>query len=222
MRISQFLQLLGQESGRGMNPSGDVTQPLRSMIYGVESGHGSQQRLSRTDIGRSLLTFDMLLAGLQSQAISRMAVSVLGDTDDTSRDRTFIIVLRSEESGGRTPVEHRDTEALAATEYDIRSPFSRRSQQYQAHQVGGYAYLGSGGARTGHEFLIVLDRTIRVRELYDGGEHVRRELEFLIIAHYHLDALRDHAGVDDGQRRGEHVLVNEYRIGFRFHLRTAA
>ena len=68
-----------------MNPSGDVTQPLRSMIYGVEAGHGSQQRLSRTDIGRSLLTFDMLLAGLQGQAISRMAVSVLGDTDDTSR-----------------------------------------------------------------------------------------------------------------------------------------
>ena len=37
----------------------------------------------------------------------------------------------------------------------------------------------------------------------------------------HLDALRDHAGVDDGQRRGEHILVDEYRIRFRFHLRTA-
>ena len=111
-----------------MDASGDVSQAFRTVINRIEACHGCQEGLSGTDIGGRFLTLDVLLAGLQSQAVGGMTVCILRDTDDTSGDRTLVLILRCEESGGGTTVEHRDTETLAATKHHIRTPLSRRSQ----------------------------------------------------------------------------------------------
>ena len=53
------------------------------MVDGIETTHRSQQSLSSTDITRSTLALDMLLASLQCEAIGLLAQAVLTQTDDT-------------------------------------------------------------------------------------------------------------------------------------------
>ena len=150
-----------------------------------------------------------------------MSIGIFGDTDDTSGDGTLVFVFRSKESGRRAAVEHRDTETLAAPEHDVRSPFSRRSQQDEAHQVGSNGDTCSASIGTRDKFFIIFNRTVGIRVLDNRPEHIRSEFKCLVIAHYNLDALRDHAGVDNGQCRGKYVFVDKERISFRLHLRTA-
>ena len=140
--VAQLFQFPGQESGRGVDASGNVLQAFGSVINGVEAGHGGKQGLSRTDIGSRFLAFDMLFTCLQCQTVGGMSVSIFGNTDDASGNGTFILVLCRKEGSRRTAVEHRNTEALAASEHHVRTPFSRRSQQDKAHQVGSNGYAG--------------------------------------------------------------------------------
>ena len=163
----------------------------------------------------------MLFACLQSQAVSRVSIGIFGNADDTSRDGTLVFVFRSEECSGRATVEHRDTETLAAPEYDVCTPFSRRSQQDKTHQVGSNGDTCSTGIGTYDEFFIIFDRTVGIRILDDSPEYIRCEFKCFVITHNDLDALRDHASVDNGQCRGEYVFVDKQRIGFCFHLCTA-
>ena len=140
----------------------------------------------------------MLFACLQSQAVSRMSISIFRDTDDTSRNSTFVFVFCCKISSRRTTVEHRNTEALAAAEHYVGSPFARRCQQYQTHQVGCYGYTGFVGVRFCNKFFIIFNRTIRIRELYDSSEYIRCKDECLIISYYHVDTLWNHACFDYG------------------------
>ena len=114
----------------------------------------------------------MLFASLQCQAVRLVSVSILGDTDDAARNLTLVIVACRKISGRRSAVEHRDTEALARAEDNVRTPFARRSQQDKAHQVGCDGNLGTLVVATVYEIRIVLDRTVRVRILDDGGKDV--------------------------------------------------
>ena len=150
-----------------------------------------------------------------------MSIGIFGNTDDTSGNGTLVFVFRCEECSRRAAVEHRDTETLAASEHDVCSPFSRRSQQDKAHQVGGNGDTCSAGIGTHDKFFIIFDRTVGIRILDDCPEHVRSKFKCLVIARNHLDALRNHTCVDYGLCRGKYVFIDKQRVGFCFHLRTA-
>ena len=107
----------------------------------------------------------MLFACLQSQAVSRVSIGIFGNADDTSGDGTLVFVFRGEECSGRTTVEHRDTEALAATEYDIRSPFSRRGEQGEAQNVGGNGHFATGSMCIFHKSAVVFYIAVAIRVL---------------------------------------------------------
>ena len=74
--ISQLRELFCQPESHGMHMIGYLLYAVRSVINGIESGHGSQQRLCRTDIGSSLFTLDMLLASLQGHTVTQMTIFV--------------------------------------------------------------------------------------------------------------------------------------------------
>ena len=154
----------------------------------------------------------MLLTRLQSQAVSRAIVGVYRDTDDASGDGTLILVLRGKITCRRTAVEHRNTEALAATEHNVRTPFARRRQQHKAHQVSCHSHAHILGTRLLYERTIVLDLAVSVRILHDGGEYLVGKLKRLEVARYHFDALRLHARTDHSLRRLKHVLIYEERV----------
>ena len=150
-----------------------------------------------------------------------MSVRIFGDTDDTSRNRTFIFIFRCKVGGRGTTVEHRNTKPLAATEYNVCIPFTRRCQYNQTHQISSYTHLCSGFMCTGNECAIVFDRSVGIRILYDGSEYIRCEFEGLIVSCHDADTLRNHAGMDDSQSRGKYIFIDEDRIGSSLDLCTA-
>ena len=154
----------------------------------------------------------MLLARLQCQTVSGVIVSVDRDTDDTAGDGTLVLVLRGKITCRRTAVEHRNTEALTATEHHVRTPFARRRQQYEAHQVSRYSYAHILGVSCLHKRTIIFDLTVAIRVLHDGGEYLVGKLKRLEVARHHLDALRLHAGMDHSLGRLKHVLIDEERV----------
>ena len=154
----------------------------------------------------------MLLARLQCQTVSGVIVSVDRDTDDTAGDGTLILVLRGEIACRWTAVEHRNTEALTATEHYVRTPFARRRQQHEAHQVSRYSHAHILGVSCLHKRTIILDLAVAIRVLHDGGEYLVGKLKRLEVARHHLDALRLHARMDHGLGRLKHVLIDEERV----------
>src|SRR5699024_5528336 len=69
----------GQPTGLAVGVLGDLLQPSRTVIDGVEAGADGQQRLGRADVGSGLLSADVLFAGLQSQPVGRPTGVISGD-----------------------------------------------------------------------------------------------------------------------------------------------
>ena len=222
LSVPQLLDFAGEETSVGVDTSCYVAQSFGTVVNRIESGHSCQQRLGGTNIRSSLLAFDMLFAGLQCQAVRLVSVSILGDTDDAARNLALVIVACRKISGRRSAVEHRDTEALARAEDNIRAPFARRSQQDEAHQVGCDSYLGTLVVATVYEIRIVLDRAVRVRILDDGSIDILSQFSRLVISELQFDTLRDSTRMDNCRRRFEYVVVDEERIRSSLDLSTAA
>jgi hypothetical protein len=63
---------------------GDRHQAVRAVIRGVHRGDDGQQHLRGADVGRRLLTADVLLTGLQRQAVGRLPSASTGDPDQAA------------------------------------------------------------------------------------------------------------------------------------------
>ena len=51
----------------------DVLESFRAVIDGIHRGHHGEQHLGGADVGSGLVAADVLLAGLQGEAIARFA-----------------------------------------------------------------------------------------------------------------------------------------------------
>ena len=128
---------------------GDCLQAVRAVVDGVEGGDDGQQRLRGADVGRGLLAADVLLAGLQRQAVGRDAGVVLGDTHEAAGHGALEALLDGHVGGVRAAEEQRDAEALGGADGDVRALLARGRDQGQGQQVRGdgdegAAFLGVG------------------------------------------------------------------------------
>ena len=153
-----------------MNTRSNRFDSFLSVIYSVETCHRSEQCLSRTNIGSGFFAFDMLFACLQSHSVAEFAVFVFGPSDDASRHVPLVLVTCGEVGCRRTTVKHWCTQTLRCTEYDIRSPFSRRSQQGKTQNVSGNGNFAVCFMCLFCEVGIVFHITAGVRILQDAGE----------------------------------------------------
>ena len=71
-RKAELAQARRQHGGAAMHRAGDVGQPLRAVIDRIHRGDHRQQHLRGADVGGRLFAADMLLAGLQREAIGRL------------------------------------------------------------------------------------------------------------------------------------------------------
>ena len=81
--------------------------PLR-----IEGGDDRQEDLRRADVGGGLLPADVLLAGLEREAMGRTAMGVDRHPDESSRKHAAERLAGGEEAGARSAVAERDTESL--------------------------------------------------------------------------------------------------------------
>ena len=194
----------------------DVLEPLRPVVDGIHRGHHRQQHLRRADIRRGLVPADVLLAGLQREAVAGLAARVDGYTDEAARHLALQGIRASHEARVGSAESHRHAESLRRADADIRTELAGWLQQGECEQVRGDDV---GDACTGvlcEEFREVIDAATGVRILDDGGEGALGRLEFLPIAHDHRDGERFGAGDDHVDRLGVAAVGNEDRGALRF------
>jgi len=127
----------GQGDGTAVDLGGDGAQAGRAVPDGVEAGDDGKQCLGGADVRGRLVAADVLLTGLQGEAVGRGAVGVDGDTDDAARHLALVLGTAGQEGGVRATEEQRDTEALGGTHGDIGTGLARGLNEDLGQQVGG-------------------------------------------------------------------------------------
>lgn len=135
------------------------------MVDGIHGSHVSEKSLSGTDVGSGLFTTDMLLTSLKSKTIGRLAMSILGYTDNSTRNTTLVLILASKESGMWTTIAEGNTETLRVTKSNISAEFSRSLEQGQRQKVSGDDDLTASGVNSFGELLVVSNIASGIRVL---------------------------------------------------------
>ena len=136
-----------------------------------------------------------------------MSVFIFRQSDDTPRHVAFVLIACSEISSRRSAVEHRNTQTLSASEYDISSPFTRRHQQGECQDIGIYGNFASCFVSAGCKFTVIFYASAVVWILNDTSEDIRRKLQILIAACLYLHTLRDGARMYHSQHLWEDFFI---------------
>ena len=202
-----------------MHGARDLRQPLGPVIDRIHRGHHRQQHLRGADVGGRLLAADVLLAGLQREAIGRRAARIDRQADETAGHGALERILHRHVGGVRSAIAHRHAEALRRADRDVGAEFTGRGQQRQRQQVGGddrdAAFImecGDRGARVAH-------RAVCAWILKQRAEHLGLVEIVRRIADDQRPAERLGAGAQHRQRLRMHRLIDEERV--RLHLRGA-
>ena len=202
-----------QHDGVPVGASGDGPESVRAVVDGVHAGHDGQQHLGGADVGGRLVTADVLLAGLQSQAIGRPPLGVHADPDQPAGQVPLQPRADGHEAGVRTAVEKRDAEPLARADHHVSAERPGGLEQREREQVGRHhehraAVVGLLRDRPGVDHLAVRAGVLQQDAAQPGlldpvgktfGEIGQRDLD----AHgpgpglHHLDRLWERVGVDD-------------------------
>ena len=95
------------------------------MVDSIHGSHVSEKSLSGTDVGGGLFTTNMLLTSLKSKTIGRLAMSILGYTNNSTWNTTLVLILACKESGMGTTIAKRNTETLRVAKSNISAEFTR-------------------------------------------------------------------------------------------------
>ncbi len=150
----------GQPRGHRVHPLRDFAQPARSMVNGIHRGHHRQENLRGADVTRRLVAPNVLLAGLEREAVAGSAGRILRDAHQSSGHVPFVCIAGREIGRVRSARTKRNAEALRAADGDIRSEFARRPQQSQREDVGGDDDQCAGVMRAVDELLVIVNRAV--------------------------------------------------------------
>ena len=204
----------GQDRRLAMHAPGDAHQALGAVVDGVHRSHHRQQHLRGADVGGRLLAADVLLAGLQGEAVGRLAGRVHRHADQPARHRALECIAAGHEAGMRAAEAERHAEALGVADHDVGAPFARCLDQGEGEQVAGdrdqaaarVHGLGQGGVIVdAAEGVGVLQQ--HAEAVHAGGVGGR--------AHLQLDAQAVGARAHHFQRLRMHVVGDVEQVGLR-------
>ena len=170
--VAQLLQACFQDGSETYHTVGNAFQAFWTMVYRVHAGNHCWQHLRGTDVRRGFFAADVLLAGLQRQAVGRVAVAVYADTHQAARHAAFEFVAASQIARVGATGAHRHTKALGGTNHNVGTHFAWGFQHGQRQQVGGQnqgSVFGVDGVSRGAP---IHQPAAAGRVLGDGGEIV--------------------------------------------------
>ena len=203
-----------QRCGEACHPLGNALQALRAVVHGVHAGHHRGQHLRGANVAGGFFAANVLFAGLQCQAVSRVAVCIHTHTHQAAWQRALVLVTAGHEGRVRAARAHRHAKALGGTDHDVGPvdaatvPFARRFEQGQREQISGHDVGGVLG--------VCFDGVPGVLAQSAGGRGVLLQHGEIVVAvqqlvpmrfafgQHHLDAQRLCARADhlDGLRVG--------------------
>ena len=140
---------IGQGAGAGVDGRGDFAQARGPVPHGVEAGDDGQQRLGGADVRRRAVAADVLLAGLQGQAVGGGAVGVDGHADQAAGQLALERLGAGHEGGVRAAEEQRHAETLRRTDGDVGTERPRRGDEHLRQQIARHRDQAAGGLRRG-------------------------------------------------------------------------
>ena len=164
----------------------------------------------------------MLLTGLQSQTVGRIAEGIDADADDTARHLALVGFGGGEVTSMRTAKSHRQTETLVRTQYNVGTPFTWRRDECEAQQVGSNGHLHTFGFPFGNLGAVVDNLTKLVGTLEQDAKVLLAAIKFIDIVNHDLNALEVGTGLDDLDALREHIVGDEEFLYASFHLGAAA
>jgi hypothetical protein len=105
-------QARGKHLRKEVNPAGDMPEAIRPVVYRVHGCHHGEQHLRGANVRRGLVATDVLLAGLQGEAIGRAAVGIPGNADETSWKEPLVLIPAREKCRVGSTKTHGHTEPL--------------------------------------------------------------------------------------------------------------
>ena len=216
-RATQSLQSLSNGCCSRMDMLGNATQTLRTVINCIETNHRSHQCRCGTDVRRSALALDVLLAHLQSHTQSLVAQTIDTHADDATGHIALKLLTCSHITCARTTESHRSTHTLRTTHGDVGTPLSGSLQQYECQQIAHSRNQSAGLVSLSCEAFIIAHLTVSSRILNDSTELTTRELILCKIVADDLDTERLATSQQYVHRLREELLVNEQRIATLLH-----
>ena len=83
--VAQALQALREDGGVARHATRNALQALGAVVHGVHAGDHGGEHLRGADVARGFFAADVLLAGLQGQAVGGFAVHVHAHTHQAAR-----------------------------------------------------------------------------------------------------------------------------------------
>ncbi len=217
-RKAELAQAAGEHDGAAMDVARDLDEPLGAVIDRIHRRDHGEQHLRGADVGGRLLAADVLLAGLQCEAVGRHPARVDGEADDAAGQRALQRIAHRHIGRVRAAIAHGNAEALGRADRDIGAQLAGRGEQRQRQQVGG-----EDGNRTLR--LQRRDGRTRITQCAGGARILQEPADdigsFQVgrgIADDQGPAQRLGAGAHHSQRLRMHVLVDEE--GFCLDLRV--
>ncbi len=127
----------GDPAGVVVGALRDPAQAVGSVVDGVHRRDDGQQHLGGADVGRRLVAADVLLAGLEGEAVGRASLRVDRDTDEAAGQVALEPGRDRHEAGVRTAVEEGYAEALGRADDDVGTEGAGRLEQGEREDVGG-------------------------------------------------------------------------------------
>ena len=102
-----------------------AVQAFGAVIDGVHPGHDGEQDLRGADVGRGLFAADVLLAGLEGEAVGLGSAGIDRDADEAAGQGALELVAGGEIGGVGTAVAHGHAEALRGSDGDVGAELAR-------------------------------------------------------------------------------------------------
>ena len=177
------------------------------MVHGVHRGGDRQQRLGGADVGRGLFAADVLLAGLQGQAVGRGACRVLGNADQAARKGALQAVAHCQVGCVRAAEEQRNAEALGVADGDVGTLLARGGDQGQGQDVGGDGDHRTALLGGGDDCGVVDDGAVVARLLQHDAGDVTLGQALGQVGDFDLEAEGVGAALDHGDGLREEVCI---------------
>ncbi len=207
-----------QRGRMAVHPTRDRGQAGRAVPDGVHAGHDREQDLRGADVGGRLLAADVLLAGLQGQAVGACAVRVHAHADQSAGHRPLQAGPDAHEAGVRAAEAHRHAEALARAHRDVSPPLPGWGREGQRQQVGGGGDQRAGPVGRGGEGCPVAQLAVGAGVLHEDAEHGAAAGgggqalgvgDRGQVGDHGLQTQRSGPGLDHGHRLRQRVLIDE-------------
>ena len=220
--MAQGAQARGQDGGESGYTLGNAGQARRAVVHGVHAGHHRRQHLRGADVGGSFFAADVLLAGLQGQAVGGVAVHIHAHTYQAARHGALVFIAAGHVGGVRAAIAQRHAEALGSADDDVGIPLAGWGQQSQRQQVSRHDKSRLLAMHGGYICTQVINAAAGGGVLGQHGEVVASECSVPLgsrVSQLHGDAQRLGAGLDD--LNGLRMAVAGHHKGVAFALDRA-